>query len=95
MIKKRMMSADKFASPNLVIDGVASWITFGKDRYHLNGEMERWCRDNVGEGGWTYNTPKTWEGMEGKIWIMHSMFGNTTFAFKEAKYLTMFILRWS
>ena len=95
MIKKRMMSADKFAGPDLVIDKTASWITFGKDRYHLNGEMERWCRDNVGEGGWHYDTPKSWAGMGGKIWSIHSMFGNTTFAFKEAKHLTMFILRWS
>jgi hypothetical protein len=73
----------------------ASWITFGKDCYHLNGEMEQWCRDNVGNGGWTYGSPATWEGMEGKIWTMHSMFGNTTFCFKEAKHLTMFILRWA
>lgn len=73
----------------------ASWIVFGKDRYHLNGEMERWCKDNVGEGGWTYDTPKTWEGMDSKVWIMHSMFGNTTFAFKDSKDLTMFLLRWA
>jgi hypothetical protein len=32
--------------------------------------------------------------MNGKIWVMHSMFGNTTFAFKDAKHLTMFLLRW-
>ena len=73
----------------------ASWITFGKDRYHLNGEMEKWCRDNIGLGGWTYSTPKTWEGMDGKIWVIYSMFGNTTFSFKESKDLTMFLLRWS
>lgn len=74
---------------------VASWITFGKERYHQNREMEQWCLDNVGKGGWTYNTPKTWEGMNGKIWIMHSIFGHTTFAFKDARHLTLFALRWS
>lgn len=73
----------------------ASWITFGKDRYHLNGEMEQWCKEKIGEGGWSYANPKTWEGMHGKIWVMHSMFGNTTFAFKDSKDLTMFLLRWA
>lgn len=74
---------------------VASWITFGKDRYHLNGEMERWCHDNIGKGGWSYDTPKTWDGMGGRVWAMHSLFGHTTFVFKDSKHLTMFLLRWS
>lgn len=73
----------------------SSWITFGKDRYHQNYEMESWCREHIGDGGWTYNSPATWAGMGNKIWVMHSMFGNTTFAFKESKDLTMFILRWA
>ena len=73
----------------------ASWITFGKDRFHLNTKMEKWCRDNLGPGGWTYDKPKTWEGMGDKSWSIHSMFGHTTFAFKDPKHLTMFILRWS
>jgi len=77
------------------MSNTASWVTFGKRKYHLNGDMEKWCHDNVGHGGWTYETPKTWEGMGDKVWIMHSMFGNTTFAFKDAKNLTLFILRWS
>jgi hypothetical protein len=77
------------------MNDVASWITFGKDRYHLNGEMEQWCKENIGEGGWSYANPKTWEGMHGKIWTMHSMFGNTTFAFKDSKHLTLFLLRWA
>ena len=74
---------------------VASWITFGKERYHQNREMEQWCLENVGKGGWSYNTPKTWEGMGGKVWAMHSIFGHTTFAFKDARHLTLFALRWS
>lgn len=69
-------------------------VDFGKAHYHLNGEMEKWCRENVGNGGWTYSTPNTWEGMDGKIWIMHSMFGHTTFAFKEDSDMTAFILKW-
>lgn len=74
---------------------VASWCTFGKDRYHQHIEMYSWCIEHIGEGGWSYGTPKTWEGMEDKIWVIHSMFGNTTFVFKESKHLTMFLLRWS
>lgn len=70
-------------------------ITFGKDRYSQHLEMESWCRDNIGPGGWTYDSPKSWKGMGDKIWIMHSMFGNTTFAFKDPRHYTLFVLRWS
>ena len=70
-------------------------ITFGKDRYHLQGEMERWCKTYIGPGGWTGATPKTWEGMGSKVWVIHCMFGETTFAFKEPKHFTLFSLYWS
>ena len=70
-------------------------ITFGKDRYHLQGEMEQWCKKHIGPGGWTGGSPKTWEGMGDKIWVISCMFGETTFAFKEQKHYTLFVLRWS
>lgn len=70
-------------------------ITFGKRRYHEQSAMECWCAEHIGKGGWTYDTPKTWEGMDGKIWVMHSMFGNTTFVFKNEKDLTFFMLMWA
>lgn len=70
-------------------------VTFGKDRYHLHLSMEDWCRTHIGEGGWSWSSPKTWEGMGDRIWVMHSMFGNTTFAFKHEKHLSMFLLKWS
>ena len=71
-------------------------ITFGKDRYYLNGAMETWCADHIGRGGWTFDSPKTWEGMKDDwVWVMHSMFGNTTFCFKEEKHFNWFVLRWS
>ena len=60
-------------------------ITFGKDRYHQHLEMEDWCHQFIGEGGWTWGEPATWEGMGNKVWIMYSMFGNTTFAFKDKR----------
>lgn len=77
------------------MSNAVSWITFSKNRYHENGAMERWCAEHIGKGGWTYDTPKSWEGMDGKVWVMHSMFGNTTFAFRDPKHLTMFLLRWT
>lgn len=72
-------------------------ITFGKDRFHLNNEMEAWCHKNIGPGGWTWGSraPDTWRGMSGKVWVMHSMFGNTTFIFKNQKDYNWFLLRWS
>lgn len=71
-------------------------ITFGKDRYHLNGAMETWCADHIGKGGWTYGSPVTWEGMKSDwVWVIYSMFGNTTFAFKEQKDYNWFVLRWA
>ena len=60
-------------------------ITFGREHYHLNDKMEQWCYNNIGKGSWTYTTPETWDSMDGKIWAMHSMFGNTTFCFKDEK----------
>lgn len=67
-------------------------ITFGKDRYHLHREMEAWCQDNVGEGGWNSDR-LVWD--EGRKWATSSMFGNTTFAFKNERDYIWFVLRWS
>ena len=72
-----------------------SFITFGKHMYHLNIEMENWCREFIGAGKWLSGTPKTWKGLEMLDWTVDSMFGNTTFAFKDPKHLTIFTLRWS
>lgn len=70
-----------------------SYITFGKDRYHQQGEMERWCKENFGPGKWIGDIEvKEWEGLP--EWTIHCMFGNTTFNFKNPKNLTLFILRW-
>jgi hypothetical protein len=70
-------------------------ITFGKDKYHLNGTMEKWCADNIGPGMWTFSSPVSWEGMDDKTWVTYSMFGNTTFCFKEEKHYDWFVLRWA
>ena len=70
-------------------------ITFGQDRYHEHPDMEQWCRKYLGTGGWSYASPKTWEGMGDQSWIIHSMFGNTTFSFKNKRDFAMFLLRWA
>ena len=73
-----------------------NFITFGKDHYHLNGTMEQWCRENIGHGVWTYERDiKSWQGLEDAVFTIHSMFGNTTFTFKETKDFLIFLLRWS
>ena len=72
-----------------------SWIRFGKDRYHQHLEMEQWCKENIGPGGWTQEAAVTREGFGNKIWLIHCMFGNTTFSFKEEKDFMWFKLRWA
>ena len=63
-------------------------ITFNNTRFHLNGEMEEWCRNNIGQGGWG-------AAHEGDVWRIDSMFGNTTFKFKHEKDFIWFTMRWS
>ena len=70
-------------------------VVFGRSRYHQHLEMESWCHVNIGVGGWSTDTPSSWEKAAPKIWVMHCMFGTTTFAFKEEKDAMFFILRWS
>jgi len=74
---------------------IENWITFDKDQYHLNREMELWCENNIGPGCWSFGKAKTWEGMGENLWTIDSMFGHTTFSFRDAKHLTYFLLRWA
>ena len=70
-------------------------ITFGRNRYHQHIEMYNWCERHFGYGKWLSGTPNSWVGLEKLNWCVDSMFGNTTFAFKDPKHLSMFLLRWS
>lgn len=71
-----------------------NYLTFGKEHYHLHCEMEDWCEKYFGQGKWIFDRfPKDWTGLPN--WTVHSMFGNTTFAFKDAKHYTLFVLRWA
>jgi hypothetical protein len=70
------------------------WVSFGKDRYHQHTEMQNWCSSHFGPGNWiSERIVKDWEGMQ-VTWTIHSMFGNTTFCFKDPKDLMHFIFRW-
>lgn len=72
-----------------------NYITFDNTHYHLNGVMEEWCREKFGHGKWIGGKLTTWEGMEPNVWTIESMFGRTTFTFKDPKHLTWFLMRWS
>ncbi len=71
-------------------------VEFGKDYYHLQGEMESWCNRNIGSNppyrNWVSSKPGSWEGLG--TWCMSSMFGNTFFYFKNEKDASAFILKW-
>lgn len=69
-------------------------ISFDKDRYHEQREMEQWCEQQFGKGAWVGSPyPKEWTALPD--WTIHCMFGQTTFAFKNEKDYALFILRWS
>lgn len=71
-------------------------VEFGKDHYHLQRDMEKWCTehiyDNPAYTNWVFSEPKEWEGL-GK-WCIASAFGNTFFYFKDSADASAFILRW-
>lgn len=63
-------------------------IRFGKDKYHLHVNMEEWCAVHLGAGGWAYTL------LDNDVWCIQSMFGNTTFTFRNDADATMFRLVW-
>lgn len=70
---------------------MSSSVRFGKDKYHLQGQMEEWCRQHLGNGGWAYKL----SDVPDNFWCIQSMFGNTTFTFRNEQDATMFRLVWS
>ena len=67
-------------------------IEFNKRHYHLNSEMEQWCKEHIGAGGWVYSSPDAWHEYQ---WAVSSMFGNTTFFFRNSVDATAFLLKWT
>jgi hypothetical protein len=70
-------------------------VTFNNTQYHLIGAMEQWCKDIIGPGKWIGGQLQTWQGMNPNLWTIQSMFGNTTFSFKEQQHYNWFLLRWT
>ena len=62
-------------------------IMFNNTYYHLNSDMEKWCKENVGQGSWSGHNV-------GDVWSIDSMFGTTTFTFINEEDLNRFKLRW-
>jgi len=62
-------------------------VEFSKDKYHLIEEMNRWLRENVGDGGWM--------PMLDARWKIEGAFGHHTYTFKDPRDATLFALRWA
>jgi len=63
-------------------------IMFNNTYYHLNSDMEKWCKVNIGQGSWGGQNV-------GDMWSIDSMFGTTTFRFINKEDLNRFKMRWS
>lgn len=61
-------------------------VEFDKDKYHLIEEMNRWLRENVGDGGWMPVLDAKWK--------IESAYGRHTYWFKDSKDAVLFALRW-
>ena len=68
-------------------------ITFQKERYHLQDDMQKWCEQFIGPGSWTFSHSNNWEGTR-DLWRMSSTFGTTTFSFKHERDYHWFFLKW-
>ena len=69
-------------------------ITFNNTRYHLNGKMQQWCENQLGPVAYSVDNIRD-DGDRKNLWTYKSIFGNTTYFFKNEKDYTMFLLRWS
>lgn len=65
-------------------------FSFGKDRFHEQMDMIKWCEKKLGSGGYYAFT----KDPENAKWSIDSMFGNTHFFFKNPKDAVLFGLTW-
>ena len=63
-------------------------FNFGKDQYHLQGEIRAWCRSSFGPGMWSNPKDNT------ASWGWDSDFGETRYFFKQEHEASMFALKW-
>ena len=62
-------------------------VSVDKQKYHNLAEMQTWCRESIGSGG--YVAHQEWDH-----WHLETMFGNSTFSFKCEQDAVLFALRW-
>jgi len=62
-------------------------VNFGKRDYYRIEDMNKWLRENVGEGGW--------RPMLDARWHIESAFGESKYVFKDPKDATLFALKWA
>ena len=72
-------------------DLVVTKVTLGKERYHQQEEIVRWCKQNLGPGGWNRSLVLN---ATGDLWRVDSMFGSTMFWFKDERHYLLFCLKW-
>lgn len=58
-----------------------------RDQRHLVDEMQDWCKDSIGPGGWIIR--------DHCVWSLERAFGITLFNFKHQRDRDWFALRWS
>jgi hypothetical protein len=59
----------------------------GKDQYHLLTEMQQWCRDCIGPGGYLREPMSNWS--------IETAFGTSFFKFQRERDRNWFMMRWS
>lgn len=69
-------------------------IQFGRAHYHLQDDMQHWCKENIGPGKWSHGEVQNWEGMDNNRWVIWSMFGSTFFQFRQESDAVLFALKW-
>ena len=62
-------------------------IRFSREHYHLINDMWEWCTENFGQGQWAGNTFT-------RDWSIETVFGYTTFVFKDDEQALIFKLKW-
>jgi hypothetical protein len=71
-----------------------NFITFDKERYHQSDHMATWCQRRWGLPAGSLDRVRD-EGDGGNLWYRNTIFGRTSWHFKRAEDLTLFLLVWS
>lgn len=67
-------------------------LRLGREYYHRLRDIERWCRDNVGDGDWAPRSE--FRGDRNLQWSINQTFGHTYVRFRRDSDATLFTLKW-